>query len=140
MSNLEKDSAAAPAAPEQWISTSERMPEDGETVRILCPNPTPEAWDAKWNAGSQTFESKANGWVRGDEVSHWMPKPAATEQDAKDAARYRWLRDQNIMAQVGSYSPYVVQGQTMRMLEGTEVDAAVDAAMKTATNEGDHDA
>lgn len=49
--------------------------------------------------------------------------------DAKDAERYRWLRDHDIMQHVGSFAPYIVQGQTMRMLEGKEVDAAVDAAI-----------
>lgn len=88
-------SAAAPAAPEQWISTTERMPEDGQTVLISCPEPTPEVWEAQWLAGSQTFESKASGWVRGDEASHWMPLPrpaappmktATNEGDKKDGA------------------------------------------------------
>ena len=59
----------------QWISTTERMPEDGQTVLISCPEPTPEVWEAKWRAGSRTFESKASGWVRGDEASHWTPLP-----------------------------------------------------------------
>lgn len=48
-------------------------------------------------------------------------------QDANDAARYRALRNQNIFAQVGSFTPYVVQGQTMRVLEGMELDKEVDA-------------
>lgn len=45
----------------------------------------------------------------------------------RDAVRYRALRDQNIFAHVGSFSPYVVQGQTMRVLEGEELDKEVDA-------------
>jgi hypothetical protein len=56
------------------------------------------------------------------------PVPAAPQQDALDAARYRWLRDQDIMKQFGTLTPYIVQGQTMRVLEGKEADAAIDAA------------
>lgn len=58
--------------------------------------------------------------------------PATSAADAKDAARYRWLRDQDIMEQIGRSTPYVVQGQTMHMLEGKQVDDAVDAAMAAA--------
>ena len=58
----------------------------------------------------------------------------------RDAARYRWLRDQDCIEQLGRFTPYVVQGQTMKMLEGDEVDAAVDAAMAAQQGEtgGDH--
>ena len=59
-------------------------------------------------------------------TAKWSAAAGAASQDAE---RYRWLRNHDIMQHVGSFAPYVVQGQTMRMLEGKEVDAAVDAAI-----------
>lgn len=64
----------------QWISMDDRRPEDGETVLIVCHDPhdpEPGMWAAQWLAGSETFESRTNGWVHASEVTHWMPLPPA---------------------------------------------------------------
>lgn len=45
------------------------------------------------------------------------------------AARYYWLRDQACgFDQVGTFTPYVIQGQTNQPLGGAALDRAVDAA------------
>lgn len=56
----------------------------------------------------------------------------AVPSEALDAARYRFLRDQNIFQEVGSSSPYAVRGQSMEMLDGPELDKAIDDAKNFA--------
>jgi hypothetical protein len=60
----------------QWISMSERRPEDTQLVLVFCPDPEPGMWPAQWMADSQTFESRENGWAAMNEVTYWMPLPA----------------------------------------------------------------
>lgn len=59
---------------------------------------------------------------------------AAAGAASVDADRYRWLRDKgsNSLDQFGSFSPYVIQGQTMNPLEGSQIDAAVDVEINRA--------
>jgi hypothetical protein len=53
-----------------------------------------------------------------------------------DAGRYRWLRNQSTdWRQIGATTPYVVRGQIMDVLYERNLDAAIDAAIKGATNE-----
>jgi hypothetical protein len=48
---------------------------------------------------------------------------------AKDAERYRWLRDNALSDdQTGTTSPYVIVGQTMTPIESTRLDKAIDIA------------
>jgi len=59
---------------------------------------------------------------------------AASAIDAlnTDAARYRWLRNSALLVdQAGAFSPYVVQGQTIRPLGGSILDRLIDLAMNT---------
>lgn len=50
--------------------------------------------------------------------------------DAVDAARYRWLRNKSQSIEMfGSFSPYVIQGQTGELLDGDDLDDEVDAAI-----------
>jgi hypothetical protein len=49
----------------------------------------------------------------------------------KDAQRYNWLRNQDPCQQIGSFTPYAIQGQTGKYLDGRGLDAAIDAAMST---------
>jgi hypothetical protein len=76
--------AAAVEAPSQWISVDERLPEDCEDVLVLCPDTgcEPAIWSAKWLAGSKTFESNSNGWADLEDITHWMPRPAAPSQQS----------------------------------------------------------
>lgn len=63
-----------------------------------------------------------------DEYNPLMP---AFEAMRKDAERYRWLRDKAVqLDQTGAFTPYVVRGQTMTVLDGDTLDAAVDSAIK----------
>lgn len=81
---------------------------------------------------SLVFEPQEIVQFARDIESHTPAMGAALslQADAKDAARYRWLRNQNIFDEVGTNSPYVITGQTMTMLDGEELDTAVDDAIK----------
>lgn len=87
-------------------------------------------WDGCWTDWTAAAHKEAH--LTKATAQLWIRHLLALEdcKDAADAIRYRWLRDQNITELIGSFTPYVVQGQTMRMLEGAEVDVAVDAAIK----------
>lgn len=84
---LEIDGTPAPVTAAQavrvpeWISVSERLPEDCQQVLVLCPDTgcEPAIWSAQWLAGSKTFESFSNGWADVDDISHWMPRPATPD-------------------------------------------------------------
>jgi hypothetical protein len=70
-------SAAAPGDLPGWISVDERLPEDTAFVAIFDPeNEGMPVRTAQWLGGSCTFESEM-GWLAKDEVTHWMPLPAA---------------------------------------------------------------
>lgn len=64
--------------------------------------------------------------------------PRSSGKDTEDAERYRWLRNKAMGEdQVGTFSPYVVQGQIMRPLHKQYLDAAVDVAMEMQDEEED---
>jgi len=74
-------SGGAPVSTEQagdaWVSVEDRLPEDTAVVAIFDPeNDALPVRTALWLAGSCTFESE-QGWLAKDEISHWMPLPAA---------------------------------------------------------------
>lgn len=61
---------------------------------------------------------------------------AQQSEDARDAARYRWFRDQSTSDdQIGSFSPYAVKGQLMTVLSAA-LDLATDAAIAALTGSG----
>ncbi|EES4073357.1 DUF551 domain-containing protein [Escherichia coli] len=68
--------------PDSWISCSERMPEDGQHVIILCDGAfvlyaqyrDGEFFDVVRN-GEEFFETQSRN------VTHWMPLPAAPQQE-----------------------------------------------------------
>jgi hypothetical protein len=75
----------------QWISVSERLPEDGQTVVVYDPDNTIlKVWPAQWDAENQAFTAgshKSAGWFEKDEVTHWMPlpkPPAAIDRAMQD--------------------------------------------------------
>lgn len=82
-----------------------------------CPQSERDAFKAEWRMA----------YASGNE----QPDVPAN-QDARDAARYRWLRNQDCLKEIGKMTPYAVQGQTMKHLDGKELDAAVDAAMQSS--------
>ncbi|WP_190277698.1 hypothetical protein [Achromobacter xylosoxidans] len=68
--------------------------------------------------------------IFGERIGKMLDGNAPAAGDALDAARYRWLRvEANKVEQFGSFSPYVIQGQTANLLSGESLDACVDAAI-----------
>ena len=64
--------AKAQAVPE-WISTSERMPEEGEEVFVHSYGQVRQATrDSSWAGGFK--ERNCYGWQAAYSQSHWMPK------------------------------------------------------------------
>ena len=64
--------AKAKAVPE-WISTSDRMPEEGEEVLVHRLGQVRQAThDSKWAGGFK--ERNCYGWQAAYGQSHWMPK------------------------------------------------------------------
>ena len=64
--------AKAQAAP-QWISTSERMPDEGEEVLVHSLGQVRQVTrDSKWAGGFK--ERNCYGWQAAYGQSHWMPK------------------------------------------------------------------
>jgi hypothetical protein len=75
----------------QWISVSERLPEDDQMVVVYDPDNTIlKVWPAQWDAENQAFTAgshKSAGWFEKDEVTHWMPlpkPPAAIDRAMQD--------------------------------------------------------
>ncbi|HHO2623878.1 TPA: DUF551 domain-containing protein [Escherichia coli] len=74
----------SPVTPDAWISCSERMPDDGQHVIILCDGAfvlyaqyrDSEFFDVVRN-GEEFFETQSRN------VTHWMPLPAAPQQEAE---------------------------------------------------------
>jgi hypothetical protein len=66
------------------------------------------------------------------------PQPPASQDDnARDAARYRWLRDGDSDAPTGCFSfPVITMFSTQKTLWGEEADAAIDNAMAASTPKG----
>ena len=72
---------AAPVVPDGWISCSERMPEDGQHVIILCDGAfvlyaqyrDGEFFDVVRN-GEEFFETQSRN------VTHWMPLPEPPQE------------------------------------------------------------
>ena len=64
--------AKAQAVP-QWISTSERMPDEGEDVLVHSLGQVRQVTrDSKWAGGFK--ERNCYGWQAAYGQSHWMPK------------------------------------------------------------------
>ena len=70
--NTVEQAAKAQAVPE-WISTSERMPEEGEEVLVHSLGQVRQVTrDSKWAGGFK--ERNCYGWQAAYSQSHWMPK------------------------------------------------------------------
>ncbi|HHQ9669999.1 TPA: DUF551 domain-containing protein [Escherichia coli] len=74
-------STSSPATPDDWISCSERMPDDGQHVIILCDGAfvlyaqyrDGEFFDVVRN-GEELFETQSRN------VTHWMPLPEPPQE------------------------------------------------------------
>ncbi len=65
--------AAKVQAVPQWISTSERMPDEGEEVLVHSLGQVRQVTrDSKWAGGFK--ERNCYGWQAAYSQSHWMPK------------------------------------------------------------------
>lgn len=63
------------------------------------------------------------------------PKNGVDDQQAKDAARYRWLRERvGVDNRYGEYGVFLGCGRTK--VDASETDAAIDAALSTTKQEG----
>lgn len=61
----------------RWLSTADSMPsEDGALLVVFDPSNSPTIWTAVWNKEHACFDSHG-GWFERNEVTHWMPLPAA---------------------------------------------------------------
>ena len=70
--NAVEQAAKAQAVPE-WISTSERMPDEGEEVLVHSLGQVRQVTrDSKWAGGFK--ERNCYGWQAAYGQSHWMPK------------------------------------------------------------------
>ena len=71
--------AKAQAVPE-WISTSDRMPEEGEEVLVHSYGQVRQATrDSSWAGGFK--ERNCYGWQAAYSQSHWMPKSIKLPED-----------------------------------------------------------
>lgn len=61
-----------------------------------------------------------------------QPQPGAGSGDALDAARYRWLRDPKNDEHARSLISIAHYGGDAYLPDGTDLDAAIDAAMREA--------
>ena len=65
--------AAKTQAVPQWISTSDRMPDEGEEVLVHSLGQVRQVTrDSKWAGGFK--ERNCYGWQAAYDQSHWMPK------------------------------------------------------------------
>ncbi|HDH7788795.1 TPA: DUF551 domain-containing protein [Raoultella ornithinolytica] len=68
----------SPVIPDRWIPVSERMPEDRMAV-ILWDADIDEVTSGHYSHKTQLFYHC--GEVIGNEITHWMPPPAAPQED-----------------------------------------------------------
>lgn len=81
---ISETSTCSPVIPAGWISCSERMPDDGQHVIILCDGAfvlyaqyrDSEFFDVVRN-GEEFFETQSRN------VTHWMPLPEPPQQDGE---------------------------------------------------------
>jgi hypothetical protein len=69
-----------------------------------------------------------------DKLASMIPAGDLTEE-ARDAKRYRWLRDEAVRSEI-SPSPWCVFGESYEIscpTEGVKLDAAIDSAMSAPT-------
>lgn len=72
----------SPVTPDGWISCSEQMPENDDMVNIVIKHVdgshyvfTGQWWGSYWNTDSDCIDN--------ENVTHWMPLPAAPQQEVK---------------------------------------------------------
>lgn len=90
-------------------------------------------WFTKWGRSADIDEEAWNAWeARASLSSQEMPEALSEEQ--KDAARYRWLRDES-----NDTSSLITEGweDAPVLLKGTELDAAIERAVIAQKGEGE---
>jgi len=102
-----------------WHLCAEENGEDACNDLIWEGGPMPEPWGDRW----LKYEGEARrmiALVRTHVTAH-QPAPAPLSDDAKDAARYRWLRSYNTAKHPEVTEAFFLGDQNM--------DAAIDAAI-----------
>lgn len=88
-----------------------------------------EEWHAKSEWVQETAQPREFGKHRADVLRERIEAAEARAEAAEaDAARYRWLRDDRNFEGVQSMISVLNYGQDPYLLDGTELDAAIDAA------------
>ncbi|EEA0258122.1 DUF551 domain-containing protein [Salmonella enterica] len=85
----------SPVTPDRWIPVSERMPERDVDVQVYCA-------DKKEQMVGYMERNEAEGWFRFASLpngvgvyckpTHWMPLPAAPQQEVKSALEHGMQR------------------------------------------------
>ncbi|MEH5074277.1 DUF551 domain-containing protein [Enterobacter cloacae] len=74
--NAESPSGNSPVALDGWVACSERMPEVGSTIMVFMDKPQHSSTDYAITTFDKYGFSRAK-------VTHWMPPPAAPQQEVK---------------------------------------------------------
>ncbi|GJK71900.1 hypothetical protein TUM17564_39270 [Citrobacter freundii] len=82
-----------PVIPDGWVSVSERMPENkpGSYEYIVFESLNNRAHHDYWNVPDGSCDDFSPFWNHyGKYVTHWMPLPAAPQQECKHEFVYGW--------------------------------------------------
>lgn len=78
--NAESTSGNSPVIPDGWVACSERMPEGMTDVSISNGHDVGQGW---WDG--DVWQSQHDYYSVPGEVTHWMPLPAAPQQEVTHA-------------------------------------------------------
>jgi len=131
----------------------EDIPGIAEYVKSCCPASTVADEGAKdWRGAFDVWYDRRGVWPRltYEEIfsAGWHARPAPAAGDARDAARYRWLRDPKsdpalVLDKRTGYVPVdeTIPGvggyHTYEYRAGEELDAAIDAAISASQQGGE---
>ena len=76
--NAESSPSNSPVIPDGWVACSERMPEGMTDVHISNGHDVGEGW---WDG--DTWQTQHDYYSVPGDVTHWMPLPAAPQQEVK---------------------------------------------------------
>ncbi len=83
----ERDALNSPVIPDGWVACSERMPEGMTDVHISNGHDVGQGW---WDG--ETWQTQHDYYSVPGEVTHWMPLPAAPQQEVKSSLEHGMQR------------------------------------------------